>query len=187
MQHPGRSLRDRPEARHLVPFISQIRHNATLTRRPELSPKVSGDFFPVRCGNIQILSLNLVKRAAGRGFGPIVRHERFRADAASSRSQEGLKSNVERMYGSIRRGFPLPDRRPTYDPESAGPNRARPDLSAARRGDRKIRAAGYTACEDSLRSPDAYKRKAPPKFGGAFNGSLGYLAEKAGFEPAIPF
>lgn len=122
-----------------------------------------------------------------RGFEPIVRHERFRADAASSRSQEGLKSNVERMYGSIRRGFPLPDRRPTYDPESAGPNRARPDLSAARRGDRKIRAAGYTACEDSLRSPDAYKRKAPPKFGGAFNGSLGYLAEKAGFEPAIPF
>lgn len=115
-----------------------------------------------------------------RGFEPIVRHERFRADAVSSRPQEDLKGKSKECMDRFDAGSRC---------RTGGRRmiRNRPDLSAARRGDRKIRAAGYTACKDSLRSPDAYKRKAPPKFGGAFNGSLGYLAEKAGFEPAIPF
>lgn len=62
-----------------------------------------------------------------------------------------------------------------------------PDLSAARRGDRKIRAAGYTACEDSLRSPDAYKRKAPPKFGGLLTDRSDIWRKRRDSNPRYPF
>lgn len=79
------------------------------------------------------------------------------------------------------------DRRPTYDPESAGPNRARPDLSAARRGDRKIRAAGYTACEDSLRSPDAYKRKARRNSAGLLTDRSDIWRKRRDSNPRYPF